>query len=159
MDLKARKVVAWECVRTKPDPTAGRKTDDLVRRLTDLSRGVSTFLEQHKGVVAIEAMTPSSYAGKSSLSTVGLLMSSYGAIIGCLRGRKPVALMPHIVKARVVGRKDSSKAETWLHTSKHFTSFPPSPKSKAAREAVEDATAVGLAAMPELQQFLALGDP
>lgn len=156
VDFQARRVVDWECIRTKPDPTAGRKTDDLARRLTDLSAGVTAFLARNKGVVAMEAMTPSSYAGKSSLSTVGLLMASYGAIFGCLQGRKPIVVMPHVVKARVTGRKDASKQETWDHTAKHFTTFPTPPSSKAAREAVQDATAVALSATPEVQQLLAL---
>lgn len=155
LDFQARKVVAWECVRTQPDNRVGRKTDDLARRVFEVFQGVSDFIEANQGALAIEAQAPSSHNNKASMKNVGMLMAGYAACIsaGAMYGKKPILVMPSVVRHRVTGHKGSSKQESWQHAAKHFTSFPPLPKTKPAREAVQDAVAVGLAALPELQQF------
>jgi Holliday junction resolvasome RuvABC endonuclease subunit len=154
LDFQARRVLAWDCVRTKPDNGVGRKTDDLARRVREVFQGVADFIEANQGALAIEAQTASSY-GQASLKNVGMLMAGYSACIcaGAMYGKKPILVMPATVKHRVTGHKGASKQEAWNHAAKHFTSLPPLPSSKVPREAVQDAVAVGLAALPELQQF------
>lgn len=155
LDFKARKVVDWECIRTKPEKSLGRKTDDMARRVAVIFHGAADFIERNKGAVAIEAQTASSYGNKASMKNVGALMLGYAACLSAaaMYGKKPILVMPGVVKSRVTGHKGASKQEAWDHAAKHFTSFPPLPSTKPAREAVQDAVAVGLAALEDLQQL------
>jgi Holliday junction resolvasome RuvABC endonuclease subunit len=161
LDFQARRVIAWDCVRTKPDNGVGRKTDDLARRVSEVFQGVADFIEANRGALAIEAQVASSFSsrkikGMASMKNVGMLMAGYSACIcaGAMYGKKPILVMPATVKHRVTGHKGASKQEAWNHAAKHFTSLPPLPSSKVPREAVQDAVAVGLAALPEMQQIV-----
>ena len=152
VDLDTRSIRAWECIRTAPSKTAGRRTDDLARRLTEVAAGVSAFLARWPGVVVLEAQTPSSH-GRASMANAGLLMAAYGACIGALGGRKPIILMPSEVRRRVTGRTGATKTEAWMAAKAHFSSYPDPLRSRAALEAVHDAVCVALAARPELHRL------
>ncbi len=101
--------------------------------------------------VAIEGQVGASF-GAASMANVGQLMMAYGAILAAIE-KLPIVLMPAQVKSRCTGRPGASKEEAWQAASKHFTSFPPLPRAKPDREAVQDAVAVAVASLPEVQRI------
>lgn len=157
MDPDEGKVLAWRCVRTKPMDDA-TKTDDFVRRLTDLAFEVRRFCTEHKGAVAIEAQ--SGWGGdRGGMPQVFKLGAGYGAVLGSIPTR-PIAIQPQMVKHRlgIEAKIDKKllKGETWNAAKRFFTDFPSEPTNKVSREAVHDAVAVGVAALPELDRLKAL---
>jgi len=151
MDLDAGKVIDWACVRTKKDDRL-KATEDLARRIQEVAAGVRDFCNKYPGIVAIEGQTGGSY-GLASPPTIFLLGTGYGACLAAIPG-KPIVIASATVKARVVGdRGKTTKDAAWQAAQPYFTSFPPEPKTKPAREAVHDAVVVGVAALPELNQL------
>lgn len=163
VDLEAGKVLAWKCIRTEPDAKF-KATEDLARRLREVAGEVKAFCAEYKGVPAIEGQMGSSFGKMSSMSTVGMLMAAYGAVLASLP-TKPIVIHPSTVKSRLIGQAETkrtgkeAKEAAWAAARVYFTSFPPEPSTKVAREAVHDAVVMCVAALPEIQQLEAMMPP
>lgn len=149
LDLDARKVVAWKCVRTK---VGGQKLkmNDLAERLRLIATETQAFCALHQGMPVIEGQIGSSY-GRSNIPTTFKLGAAYGAVLGALPTH-PLVLSPAAIKKRVTGDAGASKAEAWKAASAFFDRLPPLPKGKVAQEAVQDAVVAAVAGRRELEQ-------
>lgn len=155
IDIESSRVVAWRCIRTKPTDDF-LKTHDFARRLAEIALEVRMFCAAYPGIIAVEGQVGASM-GKASIANVGKLMAAYGAVIGALPSR-PLIVLPSIVKKRVGKMADASKGECFANAMVTLHGVPAEYPSggRAAKEAVEDAVCVALAAMPEVEQVLAL---